>query len=254
MAPNTHDPSETGTEPMVLTLGGRSIQVAAPTGPVGMIDLLPVIRTLTDAVVDAAVEAHNKQGAAVTCEQGCTSCCYHLVPVASFEARFLRDIVLEMPEPRRTAVRERFADARRRLLEAGRLESLLDTDAMGGVDFADLGPRYHRLWIPCPFLEEQMCSIYPFRPTVCRQHLVTSPPQNCDIMSREAVTKVKLMGSVFLSALSVAGEIRDGRAQWVPLVVAPEWADSHPDQSALRPGADLVRELQETLEGKRPVA
>ena len=37
---------------------------------------------------------------------------------------------------------------------------------------------------------------------------------------------------------------------WVPLVVAPEWADAHPDESAARPGPEIVGEFFGTLTGK----
>jgi len=35
----------------------------------------------------------------------------------------------------------------------------------------------------------------------------------------------------------------------VPMTVAAEWADAHPDISMARPGTTLVRELFETLSG-----
>ena len=33
--------------------------------------------------------------------------------------------------------------------------------------------------LPCVFLEQGRCSIYPVRPLVCRAHFVTSPPKLC---------------------------------------------------------------------------
>ena len=39
-----------------------------------------------------------------------------------------------------------------------------------------LGREYFQLGIPCPFLEEESCSIYHDRPITCREYLVTSPP------------------------------------------------------------------------------
>lgn len=36
---------------------------------------------------------------------------------------------------------------------------------------ADLSRWYSGLDLPCPFLAERSCSIYPFRPLACREHL-----------------------------------------------------------------------------------
>jgi hypothetical protein len=38
--------------------------------------------------------------------------------------------------------------------------------------------------------------------------------------------------------------------RWVPLILAPEWADAHPDQTPPRPGPELLKELFEHLTGK----
>ena len=33
--------------------------------------------------------------------------------------------------------------------------------------------------IACPFLEDESCSIYPVRPSICREYIVYSPPEYC---------------------------------------------------------------------------
>src|SRR5262245_55056627 len=93
-------------------------QVTVPTGPTRLIQLLPLVQSLADAVVGAAVEA---QGEPISCKKGCGACCRQLVPIAEVEARRLRDLVNDFPEPRRSQVRARFAEARRRLDAAGLL-------------------------------------------------------------------------------------------------------------------------------------
>ena len=44
--------------------------------------------------------------------------------------------------------------------------------------------------VPCPFLEDESCSIHPERPLVCREYLVTSPAALCAGPTQEGVTPV----------------------------------------------------------------
>jgi Fe-S-cluster containining protein len=40
---------------------------------------------------------------------------------------------------------------------------------------------FFRRQLPCVFLtDDQRCEIYPVRPTVCRYHMVVSPPEHCE--------------------------------------------------------------------------
>jgi Fe-S-cluster containining protein len=39
--------------------------------------------------------------------------------------------------------------------------------------------RYQFLDQPCPFLQQGLCQIYPFRPFACRMHFSISPPHWC---------------------------------------------------------------------------
>jgi hypothetical protein len=38
---------------------------------------------------------------------------------------------------------------------------------------------------------------------------------------------------------------------WVPLVLAPEWADNHPEEPSPRPGTEWLREVLERLTGQK---
>lgn len=47
-------------------------------------------------------------------------------------------------------------------------------------DMGEAGERYFRQKIPCPFLENNLCSIYEVRPYACAGYYVTSPLSHCD--------------------------------------------------------------------------
>ena len=211
-------------------------------------ELLPLYRGLTEHLTQAVLVGVIEAGRQVSCARGCGACCRQLVPVADLEAWRIRELIDELPEARRAIIRERFADARRRLVEAGLLEVLQDTAGIKREDASDLGERYFAQGIACPFLEDESCSIYEDRPIVCREYLVTSPAANCARPTRETIATLPVPASVgrAIRWLTVPpGANQPG--SWIPLVLAPEWADAHPEPAPNRSGPELARVLFQQL-------
>jgi Fe-S-cluster containining protein len=230
-------------------------KVTVPTGPVRVREFLPLVQSLADRVVDAAVQSAEADGKRVSCKKGCGACCRQPVPIAETEAHHIREVLENLPEPRRSVVRGRFDEARRRLAEAGLLEKLLNPLQWGEGESRSIGLAYFQLGIPCPFLEEESCSIYTDRPIACREYLVTSPAENCTRPSAETVSCVRLPMKVW-TAVARFDEVPAGSRsiRWVPLILAPTWAEAHPEEPAGRPGPDLLRQLVDHLTGKGPSA
>lgn len=229
--------------------------VTVPAGPTRLRDLLPLVQSFADAAIGAAVEVAQCQGKTITCKAGCGACCRQLVPIAEAEARRIRDLVESLPEPRRSHVRARFAAARERLAAAGLLDKLLHPEQWDAEDNQHLADRYFSLGIACPFLENESCSIHPERPIVCREYLVTTPAAHCAQPTPENIRRVPLPFQVW-TAVARFDPVPDDAEylRWVPLVVAPEWAEAHPDEPPPRPGLDLLRELFDHLTGnEQPV-
>jgi Fe-S-cluster containining protein len=246
MKSDAPDAGETATATVELSGPDWQLQarMTVPRGPTRVIEFLPLARSLADAMVASTVQGVEEGGQTVSCKKGCGACCRQLVPVAEVEARRLRDVVEELPEPRRSQVRARFAEARRRLDAAGLLETLLRRAEWQQGDHRAVGDAYFRQGIPCPFLEEESCSIYEDRPIACREYLVTSPAENCARPSAETVRCVKMPLQVWASLARLDPLPEGARSiRWVPLSLAPEWADAHADEAPPRPGPELLREL-----------
>jgi Fe-S-cluster containining protein len=211
-------------------------------------DLLPIVQRVANTIVDSAVDEVVEQGRTISCTKGCGACCRQLVPISEIEARGIRDLVRSMPEPRRSHVMARFAEAQRRLADAGLLDKLHSRADWDEDAFMEIGTRYFHQRIPCPFLEDESCSIHLDRPVVCREYLVTSPAANCACPTKDNIEKVPLPVQVW-TALARCTQADPGAkyCRWVPLVLAPEWADSHPDKSQARPGPEVLREFFERL-------
>src|SRR6185503_11944731 len=96
------------TATLRLKVGDLSIAhpITVPSGPVAAPAVLPALQGLVNATVSAA-----EAGKAISCRKGCGACCRQLVPISRTEGEALLALVEAMPEDRRAAVRERFADA-----------------------------------------------------------------------------------------------------------------------------------------------
>jgi Fe-S-cluster containining protein len=228
-------------------------RVTVPAGPTSLRLMLPVVQSLANGVVSVAVRRVEGQGGAISCKKGCGACCRQLVPVSAAEAHQLRDLVERLPEPRRSEVRARFAAARRRLEETGVLEHLERRGEWTGDEPERVGLEYFRLGIACPFLDDESCSIHPERPVSCREYLVTTPAECCAQPTEETVRTVPLPARAWVAlARCESGAPARGPVPWVPLVLALEWAESHPEPPPTRTGMEWLGTLLEQLTGQKP--
>jgi Fe-S-cluster containining protein len=243
--------SDTRTATIGLNVGGRKLgfQLTVPAGPTDPIELLPIFRTLTDAIVEVAAENAEAEGAAISCRKGCGACCRQLVPISEVEVESLRRLVEALPEPRRSHVIERFEQALRRLDSAGLLEGLRTPQRIAGEDIVALGDAYFAQGIACPFLEDESCSIHAERPLACREYLVTSPAANCATPSAETIRMVAVPAKVS-RAIRYLDTGKRVSATWIPMILALEWPSA--DRLAVAPatGPDAIARVFEQLSGK----
>jgi len=251
MTTTPENPTEFFNTTAELVIAGRKIrlEMLIPAGPTRLAELLPLFRYLTDSFVDFSVENARAQGLEVSCRKGCGACCRQLVPISGIEARRLRDMVEEMPEPRKSTILARFEDARQRLARAGLLEKLRQPRQFRDEEVIPFGMDYFQQGIACPFLEEESCSIYTERPLACREYLVVTPAEHCAAPTVESVTCVKLVLRTARAVRGLNAEHSEHGSPWVALILALEWAEAHPDQSSPQPGPAWVREAFSRLTG-----
>lgn len=253
MANDSEEFSDYLTATGELSIGGHKlrIQMSIPTKAVRPVELLPLFQSLADAIVGVAVKSVEDEGLTISCKKGCGACCNQLVPISSMEARRLGELINDMPEPRRLEIRKRFEKARGRFQRAGMLDRLLRPESLAGEEILAFGLEYFHQRIPCPFLdEEESCSIHLERPIACREYLVTSRAQDCAKPTAETVKLVKMPGQVSRAIRGVDALASTGPVAWIPMVLALDWAETHPDNAVPLPGPELVREVFAQLTGK----
>jgi Fe-S-cluster containining protein len=122
----------------------------------------------------------------ISCGKGCSTCCCLLVNASLQEAEAICYHLYHNEELLRRFL-EKYPGWRARVKEAGDPFRAKDKEiapnregqAAGGGKMGDLG-EYWRSRIPCPFLTDNACSIYPVRPIVCAGLIATSPAEWCD--------------------------------------------------------------------------
>jgi len=227
------------TATLRLKVGDLSIAhpITVPSGPVAATAVLPALQGLVTAAVGAA-----ESGKAISCRKGCGACCRQLVPISRTEGEALLALVEAMPREQRKAVRSRFAAAEAAIAEAGLAERGTRSDR-------EMSVAYFALGVPCPFLEDESCSIHPDRPLVCREYLVTSPAELCAGPRQEGVTPVPV------PKLSLAARrVQDESDAWFPLALLMAWSRKPRTPAQRRPGTEWVHRFLRGLIGSAPPA
>lgn len=212
--------------------------VTVPNRPVAAAEIVPALQGLVNAVVAAAEASVAGDGQSVSCRKGCGACCRQLVPVSRSEAERLLRVVEALPGERRRSLAARFAAAAAEIHRAGLRER-------GGRSDRELSLAYFALRIPCPFLEDESCSIHAERPLVCREYLVTSPAALCAGPAQDGVTPVAV------PKVSVAGrQLQDDADDWFPLALLLDRAERLRRPGRRRPGPEWIQRFLQKLAGK----
>jgi Fe-S-cluster containining protein len=233
----------------VLNVQGAKIECNAqlPEGPVRPTVLLPVLQDLSNAMTDLTVQNAERRGLQLSCREGCGACCRQAVPVTQVEARALAGWLGALPPDRQKVLRERFGKAAARLEESGVAQAARELQPVKGREAAqELALRYFALGIPCPFLEEERCTIHAIRPLRCREYLVSSPAENCahpETKEAEGIEPPVLLSRV-LSRWNTNGDAQP--FQLILLTMLGEWVESHPVEED-RPHRTAPEMLQEFL-------
>jgi Fe-S-cluster containining protein len=214
----------------------RTVQVPIPAGQQTVAALFPAARAMAHQIIDFAVKKVLEQGRAVSCCAGCGACCRQIVAISLAEAHMLAQLVAAMPADRQAVIRKRFADALDKLEAAGLLDRqepkgerhLIHPMPAPGTPVAPpLAWRYFQQQIPCPFLEDESCSIHPDRPIICREYLVTSPAERCARLFQEPIDKIELPVYMADAMVRTIHQVTGAELEAIPLVLALEWAEAH---------------------------
>jgi Fe-S-cluster containining protein len=252
-----NSPSPTMRASFALPVGGGFLNASAnlPMGQTTLTQLLPIIQNLENAIIGKVSEEAAQAGSPISCRAGCGACCRQLVPVSLFEAETLTEWMSTLSEERRAELEGRFHRALLALRDAGVIEKILDDRWMAEEQaVAELAIDYFHAGVPCPFLENESCSIHAIRPLSCREYLVTSPPALCQDPSVNQVAGVMLPLKLSRVLYSFGQQLEQDRRGWIPLVFLLAWGKSgaKPGDHFSGTGEEVLRKFLERVAAMPP--
>jgi Fe-S-cluster containining protein len=195
----------------------------------GLTLLVPEAFKLADRVVREAVEREAKLGLEIPCTKGCAACCRSLIRLSIPEVLYIYERLLESERPWRDEILQRFQQAKENLKQNGLAETL-ERDLVrqpGDVSYDHrlhlLSHQYLALRLACPFLDDEICSIYSWRPVACRQYLVTSPGSWCSDPFANNVRRVSLPLHVTDLLAQGTADVLDEPFRMIALPLALNW-------------------------------
>jgi Fe-S-cluster containining protein len=239
---------ETISVEFTVGLGDGQFSAAAvvPSGRTNLTEILPVLQSLDDSFIAGVTAQLGDAGRSVSCKAGCGACCRQMVPISIFEAEALSAWIRTLPELQQQELARRFHEGLLKLAKGGLIDRMVNEDWLAETESARkmaLDYLYQR--VPCPFLEDESCSIHPIRPLICREYLVSSAPEHCFDPATLPVVPVHLPlhFSRILNAIGAELE-RDSRG-WIPLLFLFAWMKSgaHPGESVAGEGPEVLYEV-----------
>ena len=89
---------------------------------------------------------------------------------------------------------------------------------------------YKNLKLQCPFLDNQICTIYQTRPLACKEHMVTGSPKACnDEREKAQVVEIPVPMTDVLAHLTAEMEETEPETVIMPLLLA--WCDGNIERS-----------------------
>jgi len=202
---------------------------------IDLLDAVELLRARAEVRLSERIAMLPQGGAEITCRAGCSACCRQLVVVSPMEAHALAEFVAARPE-----LAERLARSHAVWREAisadpelrSRLTAFVESEGyVSGPDGGALELVYWQAQRPCPFLEDDRCSVYPVRPFACQEHHVVSDPALCSTDFDHAVP-----ADTRLEFRAVANYVGTQCYQLpdhlIPLPMALEYAAAHLDERA----------------------
>lgn len=208
--------------------GDLKASVSVPSGFIPITDIIPLMRSLGEQAHQLAIDHTTQTGATISCQKGCAAFCRMMIPVSPPETFALMTVVDTLPPLKKALLLERFQSAQRTLREGGLEEGLqrlaFSDDQVTDEELEPLNRAYYGLRIPCPFLEDEVCSIYEQRPSACRELLVTSPSELCQDLIRNPVQLIPAPFRIGTVLSKLWADCFQGPIRLIPLPFALDWA------------------------------
>jgi len=243
--------------PFDLNILGRTLHlsIAFTPGPASLPDIAPLARQFSTHLALTALDSLRKRRYSIPCLKGCAACCRYLVPLSAPEVFRLNDEILEMPpERRKTVVQKLLHNAKQILEKAAETADVVDFSMQSSTShITQISGWYADLELTCPFLSQNLCTIYDQRPTACREHIITGPEAVCRPLQADGSRVVPMSLSILEALARLTAELEKSEVEAVILPLALPWAQANLDRARRTwPARQIVESFIEILKQMSP--
>ncbi|MHC4395146.1 MAG: YkgJ family cysteine cluster protein [Planctomycetota bacterium] len=230
-----------------LDIFGKPLHVCigAENKPAKLSDLVPSARFLSAEIISLIKQHIINNGDTIACRANCSACCRYLIPLSIPEVIRLTEEVTVMAEWERRFVNESSLFTARCILELTpkySFEKFTNTGLETGFRPKEVSDWYSRMNLPCPFLLNNLCTIYEQRPIACCEHLVIGSASNCRNNSTNHAQPVQMPISILTALAQLTSEIEQTTIEAIALPFAFVWCQENPEYSKHTwPASQLVR-------------
>ena len=219
----------------------KVFRVGLPDKDWTLADIVPLARILSDTIIQQVITDHTPE---VLCKQGCSKCCRYFISLSIPEVARLSQEIQSKPHQQQEQIIHACLAASKCILD----KRLSQND----LNITSISKWYDDLNLACPFLQDDLCSIYDQRPFVCREHFVTGTlPCGSNQYSDNEMVRMPVDISNAMAKLASALEARETEFIALPIFVA--WLMDNeqrvqqkwPAQLIVRTLAQVIHELEQ---------
>lgn len=205
----------------------KTIEITIPDKQVRLSEIVPFAHFVADQMVKTAIEHSSLP---VTCAKGCGVCCNQLVPLSTPELFFIVEQLQAMPARHRFPLLSRFDAIEKQLISSDFIQTLRTIDQTRNDRI--VAEHYFHMNLQCPFLDQQACTIHPWRPVVCREFNALSDPKLCVDPFNNKISSISYIQRPSSILAKLYGKITDTPPTLTPMPLLFESFEQHQKHSS----------------------
>lgn len=160
----------------------------------------------------------------------------------------MRRQILDMDTARREFLVKRWLETAEIVIEKhqhSEEQTLIFTES----DISQISRWYSQMKLPCPFLSENLCSLYQIRPSACREHIVTESSNLCGTDTTKDFNVVKMPVNILEVLTQLTAQLEQSQLEAVMLPVALPWTQINLERDKRTwPAIEIVEKFADILQ------
>ncbi len=211
-------------EPVQFRIGVEDTQAR-------LADIVPMARSLSARIIQSVQTNLEGNGLAVPCDRGCVVCCHYLTLLSVPEAFRIMDEIIQMPQEQFNNIKQyclKIAEPYQKQLSKYRgFDKSFNANTISEQQLMEIAEWYFDKKLPCPFLKDELCTIYAQRPIVCREYLVAGSVLQCRAKDDDAARKVRVPVLIANALTFLANDLEHKGQERVAVPCLFDWHEAN---------------------------